>query len=318
VAHATGRRRARGARHRDDGGVRIAVTGSSGLIGTALVTALHSAGHDVVRLVRRQARHPDEVSWDPVAGTLDVDRLAGVDAAVNLAGAGIGDRRWNDDYKRTVLGSRVDSTRTLVKALTCLDPLPRVLVSGSAVGYYGDRGDEPLTEASGPGTGFVTEVCQAWEDAAAPAADAGVRVVLARTGLVLSPDGGALGRLLPLARLGLAGPLGSGRQWWPWITLDDEVRALMFLLEHDEVAGPVNLSAPQPTRNADLTRAVGAALHRPALLPAPAFALRLVLGEFAGEVLSSQRMLPARLLEAGFQVHHQTPAQAAGWAVDRP
>jgi len=292
--------------------VRIAVTGSSGLIGTALVTALHAGGHDVVRLVRRPARQPDEVTWDPEAGTVDVDALAGVDGAVNLAGAGVGDHRWTDAYKQTVLGSRVNSTRTLATALAALDPLPRVLVSGSAVGYYGDRGDEPLTEASGPGTGFLTEVCQAWEAATAPAADAGIRVAYARTGLVLSPDGGALARLLPLARLGLAGPLGGGRQWWPWITLDDEVRALVFLLEKD-LEGPVNLSAPQPTRNADLTRALGSALHRPTVLPAPAFALRLVLGEFASDVLSSQRMLPARLLDAGFGFRHQTPAQAAAW-----
>jgi len=296
--------------------VRIAVTGSSGLIGTALVTALHAGGHDVVRLVRRPARQPDEVTWDPEAGTVDVDALAGVDGAVNLAGAGVGDHRWTDAYKQTVLGSRVNSTRTLATALAALDPLPRVLVSGSAVGYYGDRGDEPLTEASGPGTGFLTEVCQAWEAATAPAADAGIRVAYARTGLVLSPDGGALARLLPLARLGLAGPLGGGRQWWPWITLDDEVRALVFLLEKD-LEGPVNLSAPQPTRNADLTRALGSALHRPTVLPAPAFALRLVLGEFASDVLSSQRMLPARLLDAGFGFRHQTPAQAAAWVTDR-
>ena len=294
--------------------MKIAVTGSSGLIGTALVTALHAAGHDVVRLVRRPARRPDEVTWDPGAGTVDVDGLAGVQAAVNLAGAGVGDHRWNDAYKQTVLQSRVDSTRTLAKALAALDPLPQVLVSGSAVGFYGDRGDEPLTEASGPGVGFLAEVCLAWEDAATTASDAGIRVALARTGLVLSPEGGALGRLLPLARLGLAGPLGSGRQWWPWITLDDEVRALMFLLEQD-VDGPVNLSAPQPARNLELTRAIGAALHRPTLIPAPGFGLRIVLGEFAGEVLASQRMLPARLLEAGFAFHHQTPAQAAAWTV---
>jgi hypothetical protein len=298
--------------------VKIAVTGSSGLIGTALVTSLHAAGHDVVRLVRRPARQPDEITWDPGAGTVDLDGLAGVEAAVNLAGAGIGDRRWTDAHKQDVLKSRVDSTNTLVKALLSLDPLPRVLVSGSAVGYYGDRGDEPLTEASGPGTGFVTQVCQAWEDAAVPAVEAGIRVALARTGIVLSPDGGALGKLLPLARLGLAGPLGNGRQWWPWITLDDQVRALTFLLEDDTLDGPVNLSAPQPARNIEVTKAIGAALHRPTLIPAPAFALRIVLGEFAGEVLSSQRMLPARLLEAGFRFHHQTPAQAASWVVDRP
>jgi uncharacterized protein len=295
--------------------VRIAVTGSSGLIGTALVTSLHAARHDVVRLVRRPARSPDEVTWDPAGGTIDLDGLAGVEAAVNLAGAGIGDRRWTEGWKRTVLQSRVDSTRTLVQALARLDPLPRVLVSGSAVGFYGDRGEEPLTETSGPGTGFVTTVCQAWESAAVAASDAGIRVAIARSGLVLSPDGGALGRLLPLARLGLAGPLGRGSQWWPWITLDDEVRAITFLLERDDLDGPVNLSAPHPARNLELTRAIGTALHRPTLLPVPALGLRAVLGEFAGEVLASQRMLPARLLDAGFAFHHQTPDQAAAWVV---
>jgi len=295
--------------------VRIAVTGSSGLIGTALVTHLHAAGHEVVRLVRRPARQPDEVTWDPGAGTVDLAGLAGVQAAVNLAGAGVGDHRWTDSYKQAILASRVDSTRTLVTALTALDPLPSVLVSASAVGFYGNRGDEPLTETSPAGSGFLAEVCQAWEAAAAPAAAAGIRLAVARTGLVLSPDGGALGRLLPLAKLGLAGPLGNGRQWWPWITLEDEVRALAFLLDHD-LDGPVNLGAPHPARNADVTRAIGHALHRPTLVPAPAFGLRLLLGEFAEDVLASQRMLPARLLEAGFAFHHQTPTQAASWVTE--
>jgi uncharacterized protein (TIGR01777 family) len=300
--------------HRDDGAVRIAVTGSTGLIGTALVTHLHAAGHDVVRLVRRAPRAADEVAWDPDTGAVDLNGLAGVDGAVHLAGAGVGDHRWTDAYKNTIVSSRVNSTRTLVDALARLDPVPRVLVSGSAVGYYGDRGDESLTEESGPGTGFVSDVVKEWEAAAAPAQDAGIRVVLARTGIVMSPHGGALAQLLPLARLGLAGPLGSGRQWWPWITLDDEVRALAFLLEKD-VEGPVNLGSPQPRRNIEAIRAIAHALHRPALVPAPAFALRLLLGEFASDVLASQRMLPAKLLEAGFGFHHQNVDQAAAWVV---
>jgi uncharacterized protein (TIGR01777 family) len=194
--------------------VRIVVTGSSGLLGTALVTRLHAAGHDVVRLVRRPPRAADEVRWDPAAGEVDVAGLAGVDAAVHLAGAGIGDRRWTDSYKQTIRASRVDGTRTLATALAALVPRPRVLVSGSAAGYYGDRGDEVLTENSTGGEGFLAEVVRAWEAAAAPAVQAGIRVVFARTGLVLAPQGGALGRMLPLARLGLAGPLGSGQQWW--------------------------------------------------------------------------------------------------------
>ena len=290
------------------------MTGSTGLIGTALVTSLHAAGHDVVRLVRRSARAADEVSWDPAAGTVDLDGLAGVEGAVHLAGAGVGDHRWTAAYKQTILESRVQGTATLVKALAQLDPLPKVLVSGSAVGFYGDRGDEVLTESSAAGTGFLADVVKAWEGEASAASDAGIRVVLARTGLVFAPHGGALGKLLPLARLGLAGPLGSGRQWWPWITLDDEVRALEFLLQN-ELEGPFNLGSPQPQRNIEATRAIGRALHRPTLLPAPAFALRLALGEFAGDITASQRMLPARLLEAGFGFHHQTVDQAASWVV---
>lgn len=294
--------------------MRIAVTGSTGLIGTALVTHLHARGHDVVRLVRRAPRAADEVRWDPGAGEVDLSGLAGVDAAVHLAGAGVGDHRWTDDYKRTILTSRVDGTRTFATALASLDPRPRVLVSGSAVGYYGDRGDDVLTESSSGGEGFLAEVVRAWEDAAAPAVEAGVRVAFARTGLVLSPRGGALGRMLPLARLGLAGPLGDGRQWWPWITLEDEVRAIEFLLEKD-LEGPVNLSAPQPVRQGELARALGRALHRPALLPAPAFGLRLVLGEFAADVLASQRMLPSLLLDAGFAFNQRTVDQAVDWVL---
>jgi uncharacterized protein len=297
--------------------VRIAVTGSTGLIGTALVTSLHAAGHEVVRLVRRTPRQPDEVRWDPAAGAVDLDGLKGVDGAVNLSGAGIGDHRWSESYKRTLVDSRVDSTRTLVKALASLQPRPTVLVSGSAVGFYGDRGDEPLTEEAGQGDGFLADLVRAWEEAAEAATEAGIRVVLARTGLVMSPHGGSLARLLPLARLGLAGPLGNGRQWWPWISLEDEVRALGFLLEHD-VSGPVNLSAPQPARNAEFTRALARVLHRPAVLPAPGFALRVVLGELAGDVLASQRMLPARLLDEGFAFHHRSCEQLASWIVRQP
>lgn len=285
------------------------MTGSSGLIGTALVARLHTAGHDVVRLVRRPPRAADEVRWDPAAGEIDVAGLAGVDAAVHLAGAGVGDRRWTDSYKQTIRASRVDGTRTLATALAALTPRPRMLVSGSAVGYYGDRGDEVLTENSPGGEGFLAEVVQAWEAAAAPAAQAGLRVAFARTGLVLAPEGGALGRMLSLARLGLGGPLGGGRQWWPWITLEDEARAIEFLVER-ELEGPVNLSAPQPVRQGELARALGRALHRPSLLPAPAFALRLVLGEFADDVLASQRMLPSRLLDAGFVFNQRTVEQA--------
>ncbi|MDQ1287956.1 MAG: family oxidoreductase [Actinomycetota bacterium] len=296
--------------------MRIAVTGSTGLIGTALVSQLHAAGHDVVRLVRRPPRAADEISWDPSNGSVDVGQLQGVEGAVNLAGAGIGDRRWTSSYQELLVSSRVDSTRTLAEALASLDPLPRVLVSGSAVGFYGDRGDEVLTEDASPGRGFLADLTQAWEAAASPATDAGIRVVTARTGIVLSPDGGALARMLPLARLGLGGPLGSGDQWWPWITLADEVRALEFLLDQD-LTGPVNLTAPQPVRNAAVAAALGTALNRPALLRAPAFALRALLGQFADDMLASQRVLPSRLLDAGFGFGQRTIEQAASWALRR-
>lgn len=294
--------------------MRIAITGSTGLIGTALATRLQQEGHDVVRLVRRPPRAADEVAWDPERGTVDLDGLRGVEAAVHLAGAGVGDHRWTDEYKRTIRNSRVLGTRTLVAALTALDPLPSVLVSGSAVGFYGDRGDEELTEVSAGGQGFLADVVRAWEAETAPAAAAGIRVALARTGLVMSSEGGAFGRLLPLVKLGLAGPLGDGRQWWPWITLDDEVSALTFLLTRD-VSGPVNLGSPQPARNGEVTRALGRVVNRPAVLKAPRFALRLALGEFSADVLASQRMLPQRLVDAGFTFRHPDLDTAARWVV---
>jgi uncharacterized protein (TIGR01777 family) len=296
--------------------MRVAVTGSHGLIGFALVEALRTAGHDVVRLVRSTPDGPDEVQWDPAAGTVDLAGLAGVEAAVHLAGAGVGDHRWSAEYKRVIHDSRVLGTRTLVKALTSLDPLPTVLVSGSAIGYYGDRGDELLTEDSGPGEGFLVDVVKAWEAEADLARDAGIRVVHPRTGLVMARSGGAFSQLLLLARLGLGGPLGNGRQWWSWITLTDAVAALIAMLESD-LAGPVNLTAPNPAPNADVIRAIAKAVHRPAVLPTPAFALRIVLGEFAGEVLGSQRVTPGKLTAAGFTFQHETLADAASWITTR-
>jgi uncharacterized protein (TIGR01777 family) len=292
--------------------VKLAVTGASGLIGTALVTRLRASGHDVVKLVRRPPAAADEVSWDPDAGTIDVEGLSGVEGAVHLAGAGVGDHRWTDDYKRTIRDSRVLGTRTLVKALTALEPLPRVLVSGSAVGFYGDRGDEELTEESPGGKGFLADVVRAWEAETEPASAAGIRVAMIRTGLVMSPSGGAFGRLLPLVKLGLGGPLGNGRQWWPWITLEDEVGAIDFLLTH-AVTGPVNLSAPHPARQKDVVRAIARAAHRPALLPAPRLALRVALGEFSDDILDSQRVLPRRLVTAGFTFRHPELAGASDW-----
>ncbi|MFC5379865.1 TIGR01777 family oxidoreductase [Aquipuribacter nitratireducens] len=296
--------------------MKVAVTGASGLIGSALVPALRTSGHDVVRLVRRDVRAPDEVRWDPAGGTVDLAGLAGTDAVVHLAGAGVGDHRWTDSYKETILRSRVDGTRTIVRAMTQLDPAPGVLLSGSAVGYYGDRGEEVLLEGSAKGDGFLSDVVQAWEAETLPASEAGIRTVLLRTGLVMARGGGAFGRLLPILRAGVGGPIGDGRMWWPWITLLDEVRAIEFLLDAD-VAGPVNLGSPSPARNGDVTRAVGRALGRPTVVPVPGFALRVVLGEFADDVTSSQRMVPEVLSEAGFDFVHADLDNAARWLVEQ-
>ncbi len=287
----------------------VAITGSSGLIGTALGASLRADGHTVVPVLRRPPAAGGAtdrwVAWDPAAGTIDAAGLEGIDAVVHLAGAGIGDHRWSDAHRRLVLDSRVQGTTLLARTLTGLDRPPAVLVSGSAIGYYGDRGDEVLTEASGPGSLYLSEVCTAWEAAAGPAVDAGIRVAFARTGIVLSPRGGALGKLRTLFKFGLGGRQGSGRQWMSWIGLDDEVAALRFLLDHD-LAGPVNLVAPEPVTNADFARTLGSVMHRPALFPAPAFGLHLVLGrQMADELLlASQRVRPAALEGAGFSFTH--------------
>ena len=298
--------------------MKVVVGGASGLIGQALVGALGREGHEVLRLVRREARSKDEVRWDP-GQPLDPAALAGVDAAVNLVGAGVGDRRWTPAYKKVLLDSRVGSTHTLAAALAALEPRPRVFVAGSAVGYYGaDHGAEELDEKSAAGEDFLARLCVQWEAAAAPAANAGIRVAHARTGLVIDSSGGAAKRMFPLFKLGLGGRLGSGRQYWPCISLEDEVRALLFLLTADGVSGPVNLAAPEPTTNAKLTQALGRTLHRPTLAPAPGFALKLVLGEFAGAVLGSQRVVPKALLAAGFTFRHPDVDTIVGAALGRP
>lgn len=291
--------------------MKIAITGSSGFLGTALVPALRSDGHEVLRLVRRQPRAPDEIRWDPAAGQLDPVALRGVDAAISLAGAGVGDKRWTPARKQVILCSRVDSTSTLSRALATLDPAPRVLLSGSAIGFYGDTGDRMVDESGPVGSSFLAGVVRDWEAAAQPTADAGIRVAFLRTGLVMDRSGGAFARLFPLLRLGLGGPLGSGRQFWSWITLADTVRAMRFLLPDGAPAGPVNLTAPEPVSNRELVRELGRAMHRPALLPAPTPALRIVIGEFAGEILRSQRVLPRRLLDAGFSFESPDIATAA-------
>ncbi|WP_067478509.1 TIGR01777 family oxidoreductase [Actinomadura hibisca] len=285
--------------------MKVTVTGSTGLIGDALVRSLRGDGHEVVRLVRHAPESPDEARWDPLGGQVDAAALEGVDAVVHLAGAGVGDRPWTASYKRQIRESRVTGTRTLAEAIAAASDRPRVLVSGSAVGYYGDTGDREITEDAPNGSGFLAEVTRDWEAATGPAADAGVRVALARTGIVLSGDGGLLGKVLPLFKLGLGGRLGDGRQWVSWISLPDQVAALRFLIDGD-LAGPVNLTGPRPVTNAVYTKAIGQALHRPTALAVPAFALRAALRDFADEgPLVSQRVLPRRLEEAGFRFEHR-------------
>jgi uncharacterized protein len=289
--------------------MKIAITGASGLIGSALTPSLRADGHEVVRLVRRTAAAPDEVSWDPVGGTVDLVGLSGADAVIHLAGAGVGDHRWTDSYKRQILDSRRMGTDTIARAVAALEPQPSVLVSASAMGYYGDTGDAAVDETGPKGRGFLADVVEQWEAAADPARAAGVRVVHPRTGLVVSADGGAWGRLLPLFRLGIGGRLGSGRQWWSFITLADEVSALKKLVDSD-LTGPVNLTSPHPATNAEVTAAMGEVLHRPTLIPVPSFALKAVLGEFSSEVLGSARVLPGVLQSLGFPFAHPTIGEA--------
>lgn len=292
--------------------MKIAISGSSGLIGTALRARLLADGHEVLRLVRRPAQGSDELRWDPAAGRLDPEALAGVDAAVNLAGAGIGNRRWSRQHLQAVRSSRIDATRTLARAVAAAG-VP-VLVSASAVGWYGDTGDHEVDETAPAGTGVLPELCTAWENSTTDATDAGARVAVIRSGLVLAPHGGVLARLRPLFAAGLGGRLGSGRQFWPWISLADEVAAIVYLLTRT-IAGPVNLTGPLPVTNAEFTRTLAATLHRPALLPAPAAALRLALGGFADEgVLVSQRVVPRVLEREGFAFTHATVDEALTWA----
>ena len=279
----------------------VVVTGSGGLIGSALKGALEKAGHRMVPMVRSQASG-EAIRWDPDRGEIDAGGLEGVGAVVHLAGEGIGDRRWNEAHKAKVKDSRTRGTSLLAATLAKLNKAPRVLVSGSAVGYYGDRGDEVLTESSRPGNDFLADVCTAWEAATAPTKEAGIRVAHIRTGIVLSGRGGVLPKMLLPFKFGVGGRVGSGRQWVSWIALEDEVNAIVHLLDNDTLSGPFNLTAPNPVTNADMTKEIGAALHRPTLIPAPAFALKAALGpEMAEELLLvSQRVLPTRLLDCGF------------------
>jgi uncharacterized protein len=304
--------------------VNVLVAGATGLIGTALADRLERGGHRVIRLVRRHPGPPTTpaVRWDPGEGTYDraaLAELGPIDAAINLAGAGIGDRRWSPARKRALRDSRVDSTRSIAELLGECRPRPRVLVNASAVGYYGDRGEELLTETSTNGGGFLAGLCRRWEETTALAADAGIRTVVIRSGIVLAPHRGALSRQLPLFRLGLGGRLGPGTQFRSWISLEDELSAVVRCLEDDGLSGPVNLTAPEPVTDATFAAALGRALHRPARVPTPATALRLVLGrEMASELLLyGQRVVPAALDAHGFEFAHRKLDDALRWVLDQ-
>ncbi|HEV7526949.1 MAG TPA: TIGR01777 family oxidoreductase [Acidimicrobiia bacterium] len=280
----------------------VAISGASGLLGSALAASLQADGHQVLRFKRGGITKDDEIGWDPDAGRIDAPALEGIDAVVHLAGEGIGEKRWSDVQKKRILTSRTTGTAILAAAVASRERKPSVLVSASAVGYYGDRGDEILTEASAPGEGFLADVCKAWEAETRPAADAGVRTVNVRTGIVLAKHGGALQRMLLPFRLGVGGRQGSGRQWMSWITLDDEVAALRAAIDDERLRGPVDLTAPNPVTNADFARALGRVLRRPTVLPTPMFPLKL---RYGGELvdsllLASQRVLPARLEAISF------------------
>lgn len=285
--------------------MQILVSGSSGLIGSALVVSLPRSGHTVGRMIRDQARaRQDDVVWTPETGQLDPAEPGGLDAVVHLAGESIADA-WTARKKARIRDSRAGPTRRLAESLAGLKHKPRVLVSASAIGYYGDRGGEELREPSAPGAGFLADVCREWEDATRPAAEAGIRTAMLRFGVVLSPHGGMLAQVLPIFRMGMAGPLGSGRQYVSWIALDDAVRAIEFVVSRDDLSGPINVVAPEPVTNTQFTKALAGALGRPAVLRAPAFALRLAFGQRADELLlASARVIPARLAAAGFEFQY--------------
>ena len=287
--------------------MKILITGASGLIGQALSQELIARGHTTVAAVRRAPRRNDEVQWDPRSGVMAREAFEGVDAVVHLAGAGIGDKRWTDSYKMEILESRTRSTRLLAETMASLEVKPSMFLSGSAIGIYGVRDNEELTEQSSIGSGFLADVCRDWEAAAAPATQAGIRTVLLRTGIVLSPKGGALKKQLPLFKLGLGGKFGNGKQWQSWISITDEVNAIIHLLT-SSVSGPVNLTAPQPVTNADFTRTLASVVSRPAVVPIPSFGPKLLLGgELANALLfTGQRVVPSVLSNDGFQFIHPT------------
>jgi uncharacterized protein (TIGR01777 family) len=285
--------------------MKIVVTGASGLVGSRLVPSLEAKGHEVLRLVRNAPAGPREVRWDPSKGTIDAAALEGVDAAVHLAGENLAEGRWTEEKKRRIRESRVKGTKLISETLAGLARKPEVLVSASAVGFYGSRGAEVLTEESAPGDDFLADVCREWERATAAAEGAGIRVVHTRFGVILSGEGGALKKMLFPFRMGVGGKLGSGRQYVSWVAIDDAVGAIEYALENKSLRGPVNVVAPQPVTNYEFTKALGGALSRPTIFPVPVFALRLLFGEMAdATLLASQRADPSRLKESGFVFKH--------------
>jgi uncharacterized protein (TIGR01777 family) len=299
----------------------VLISGASGMLGTALVAALKEQGSKVLKLVRHSTRDIDELSWNPASGEEAIrsasdSRLEGIAAAVHLSGANVSGRRWSVSYKREIRSSRVETTKALAAGLARLAIPPKVLISASAVGFYGDRGDEKLDENSAVGRGFFPELCEEWERCTERASDAGIRVVHTRFGIVLGRSGGALAQMLPLFKLGLGGNLGDGKQWMSWVSEADAVGAILFALEAEGVSGPIDVTSPEPVTNAEFTRELAAALHRPAFMTAPAFALRLAFGEMADEaLLASTRALPVKLLSGGFEFAHRLLPEALAAAI---
>lgn len=288
------------------------MTGASGMIGSALVGHLKSEGHTIQRLVRRKPVSPDEVHWNPTTGEVDLASLEGVDAIIHLAGANVGDKRWTKRYRAEILNSRLLGTNTIASAVTALKP--DVFISASAIGWYGETGNRAVKEDDRPGDDFLAAVCKEWEAAADSASNS--RTVKIRTGLVLEPTSGALGRMLPLFRFGLGGKLGNGKQWWSWITLHDQIRAICYLLEKD-IEGPVNLTSPNPATNQEFTSALARALRRPAIFPVPSIALKIALGGFSSEILGSKRVVPQKLIDSGFNFDYPHLAPALSALIDQ-
>jgi uncharacterized protein (TIGR01777 family) len=295
--------------------MKILLSGASGFLGSRLIPHLRAGGHETVQLVRREPADAAQRRWNPAAGVIEPSALNGVDAVINLTGANVGGHRWTPAYKRLLVDSRVDATSTLAGAIAARTDRPKAFISASAVGYYGDTGDDPVDEQSPPGEGFLADLCRQWEAATRPAEDAGCRVVHPRTGFPLATDGGLLKPLYWQFKLFAGGRMGNGKQYQPWISMPDWLAAITYLLEHDDIAGPVNLTGPEPVRNAEFAAALGRVLHRPSLVPVPGFALRIAVGEFAGEALAGQRVFPRVLAEHGFPFQHPTIDDALKWAV---